>query len=569
MTSSYTNVFGGTVIYPAEVSYRAVALTGNLTLSWPTEVSTDQNVVSQIMDVTPSAGGFAITMPPANQVSVGETTLIFNVGSYAFTVKDNAGNTIASIDPGLAWQLYVTNNATAAGGWRPIQYAAGASSATAGALAGSGIKAISSTLNQSAPIISLADDYTIGNTDRARVFLWTGGAGTFTLPSASTVGNDWFCYVRNSGTGAVTVVGPGGETINGDVNLVFNPGDSSSIICDGSDYFTVGFGQSAEFTFDYVAINLTGQTSPYSLSGANLNRITYNFSGILTGNMIVVVPDTVQQYWVANNTTGSYSLTIANSSGTGVSVPQGARTILYCDGVDIYPAETAGLSYPIAVSQGGTGATNAPNALVNLGGSATGIAIFSAVSQSAAQVAIGASAVGQAVFIAADAAAAQTAIGATSTGQAVFTAANAAAARTAIGAAASGANTDITALDQDVTITATGTIAANTIGYRGIPASAQSQGSAITLALSDASGVVANTTGGWVIPANGSVAFPIGTAIVLFNNSGSSQTVSITTDTLRWAGTASTGSRTIAQYGLATVVKVASTTWVISGAGVS
>ena len=411
--TSYQNVFGGTVIYPAEVSYRAVSLTADLSLSWPTELSTDQNVVSQIMDVTPSSAGLSIIMPPANQVSVGETTLIFNVGAYTITIKDNAGNTIASIAPGLAWQLYITDNTTVAGSWRPLQYAAGASSATAGALAGAGIKAISSTLNQSAPIVSLATSYSIGNTDRARVFLWTGGAGTFTLPSASTVGNDWFCYIRNGGTGAITVVGPGGETINGDVNLVFNPGDSSLVICDGNDFFTVGFGQSPEFTFDYVAIDLTGESSPYALSGANLNRITYNFSGILTGDMIIVVPDTVQQYWVANNTTGSYTLTIANASGTGVVVAQGSRTILYCDGVDIYQAETGGVSIPVQISQGGTGATTAANALVNLGGTATGIAVFEATSQDDAQTQLGGTTVGKAVFTAVDQAAAQAAIGVT------------------------------------------------------------------------------------------------------------------------------------------------------------
>lgn len=413
MTTSYTNVFGGTVIYPAEVSYRAVALTADVTLSWPTELSTDQNVVAQIMDVTPSGNGLSITMPPANQVSVGETSLIFNVGAYTITIKDNVGNTIASISPGLAWQLYVTDNTTVAGSWRPLQYAAGASSATAGALAGAGIKAISSTLNQSAPIVQLATSYSIGNTDRARVFLWTGGAGTFTLPSASTVGNDWFCYIRNGGTGALTVVGPGGETVNGDINLSFNPGDSSLVICDGSDFFTVGFGQSPEFTFDYVAIDLTGESSPYALAGANLNRITYNFSGILTGDMIVEVPDTIQQYWVANNTTGSYTLTIANTSGTGVVVAQGSRTILYCDGVDVYQAETGGVSIPVQISQGGTGATNAPNALVNLGGTATGIAVFTASSQSDAQTQLGGTTVGKAVFTAVDQAAAQAAIGVT------------------------------------------------------------------------------------------------------------------------------------------------------------
>ena len=142
------------------------------------------------------------------------------------------------------------------------------------------------------------------------------------------------------------------------------------------------------------------------------------------------------------------------------------------------------------------------------------------------------------------------------------TAANA---RTALGAAASGANTDITALDQDVTITATGTIAANSIGFRGLPAAAQAQGSTITFTLANAGQLVPNTLGGWAIPANGATAFPVGTTIILDNDSGSTQTVTITTDTLRLAGTSSTGTRTVAARGLATLVKVKTTEWKISG----
>ena len=72
-----------------------------------------------------------------------------------------------------------------------------------------------------------------------------------------------------------------------------------------------------------------------------------------------------------------------------------------------------------------------------------------------------------------------------------------------------------------------------------------------------------------VIPANGSVAFPTGTAVVIYNNSSSPQNISITTDTLRLAATAGTGTRALAGYGVATLMKVASTTWVISGSGVS
>lgn len=136
-------------------------------------------------------------------------------------------------------------------------------------------------------------------------------------------------------------------------------------------------------------------------------------------------------------------------------------------------------------------------------------------------------------------------------------------ARNNLSAAKSGANTDITSLSDACTVATVGTIAADSIGFRGIPQNAQTTG--YTLALTDAGKHISITTGGVTIPANGSIAFPVGTAVTIFNNSGSTQTIGITTDTLRWAGTTSTGTRTLAAYGLATAVKVASTTWVISG----
>jgi hypothetical protein len=104
---------------------------------------------------------------------------------------------------------------------------------------------------------------------------------------------------------------------------------------------------------------------------------------------------------------------------------------------------------------------------------------------------------------------------------------------------------------------------ADAVGYKGLPQNSQT--ASYTLALTDMGKTISITTGGVVIPANGSVAFPSGATIVVFNNSGSNQTISITTDTLRLAGTATTGSRTLAAYGLATLVKVTSTVWVATG----
>jgi hypothetical protein len=117
----------------------------------------------------------------------------------------------------------------------------------------------------------------------------------------------------------------------------------------------------------------------------------------------------------------------------------------------------------------------------------------------------------------------------------------------------------------DCTLNDTGTIAAASPGFRGLPASTQSPGSLITLALADAGKCVPNSTGGWQIPANASVAFPVQSVVTLYNNSASNQTVAITTDTLRLHGTATTGTRTIPQREFCTLVKVAATEWVALG----
>lgn len=389
MSASFTNTFGGTVIYPANVSYRAVSLSANVTLTWPTELATDTNTTASIMDVTPTGAGFTIRMPDASQASVGETVLFFNPGASSFTVADNGGTTLVVVAPGQSWQIYLTNNTTVNGAWRTLAYGVGASAVNAGSLAGLGIKAIGATLNQSIAVEAINTNYVIGNTDRSKMILWTGGAGTLTLPSAAAVGNDWFCQIRNGGTGAITIAGPGGETVDNGPSLIMDPNNSAFFVCDGTDYYTLGLGQPAEFTFDYIAISLTGQTSPYTLTGAELNRISYQFSGTLLSNMQIIVPATVQQYWVDNNTTGPYTLTVKTAAGTGVTIAQGARQILYCNGTNVVSADTGNISIPISVAQGGTGATTANAALVNLGGTSLGTTIFTAANTNNVWAALG------------------------------------------------------------------------------------------------------------------------------------------------------------------------------------
>lgn len=110
-------------------------------------------------------------------------------------------------------------------------------------------------------------------------------------------------------------------------------------------------------------------------------------------------------------------------------------------------------------------------------------------------------------------------------------------------------------------------------GFRDIPQNSQS--TAYTLVLGDAGKHIlhpsADTTARvFTIPANSSVAFPIGTAITFVNQASAGVvTISITTDTMRLAGAGTTGSRTLAANGVATALKITATEWIISGTGLT
>lgn len=113
----------------------------------------------------------------------------------------------------------------------------------------------------------------------------------------------------------------------------------------------------------------------------------------------------------------------------------------------------------------------------------------------------------------------------------------------------------------------------NNLGYLEVPQNSQS--AAYTLVLSDSGKHIlhpsADTTARtFTIPANASVAFPIGTAVTFINqNAAGVITIAITTDTMRLAGTGNSTSRTLAANGVATAIKITATEWIISGTGLT
>lgn len=340
---TYVNPLSGQTIQPSEVGYEELVLTQSVALQWPVNGNTE-NVVAYIMDVNATVGGLDITMPPANQVSTGQDSLIRNIGANTFTVLDYDGGTIASVASGEVKYVYITDNTSTAGTWAVFTFGTGTSSADASTLAGYGLKAIAATLNQAYQTTTYYTDYAIQDTDRATFLVWGSGVGAFTLPSAATVGNNWFCMIRNGGSGILTITPDGTNTINGDSSVQLQLSESFVLVSDGSNWYTFGYGQATQFVFTQLALSVSGGTT--TLSPSQASNVIQEYSGALASNQIIVLPSTVQLYAVTNNTTGAYTLTFKTVAvgGATIACPQGQSLILICDGTNVYNAASGAAS---------------------------------------------------------------------------------------------------------------------------------------------------------------------------------------------------------------------------------
>jgi hypothetical protein len=133
------------------------------------------------------------------------------------------------------------------------------------------------------------------------------------------------------------------------------------------------------------------------------------------------------------------------------------------------------------------------------------------------------------------------------------------------GAITSGTIGGSAAINTSGAITTTGVITDATGSIRRIPQNAQT--SAYTLQLSDVGKHISITTGGVTVPES---IFAVGDNITIFNNSSSNQTITQGSGvTLRAGGSTATGNRTLAGYGVATVLCVGPDSFVITGTGLT
>lgn len=400
MTQWQTFLGGGTV-NPARSSYKEYTFNGSIQMDWPLEASLGNVMADCTAFITQNPA--EIVMPDARHGSPGIVSDFSNDGLSNLTVKSKTGATIAVMLPGQTLRIILRSNSTESGLWRSFVMGAGAAQVQAAALASASIRADGAILVQAMPVMDISSAYAVGTAERGQLVNWVGGVNDLTLGAATELGDGWFFHLRNSGDGAITIKPLSPSKIDGGNETVFNPGQSGIITCDGDNFFTLlrnsttpgsggGGGEGASFT--YASIDIAG-SGDYVLSMEELNNTVFRFTGLLTGNKRVIVPPSLKQYWIKNETTGSFTLQITTQNAIdggrlGMFVARGGSKIAYCNGRDVIDAANGNLSIPIAISEGGTGGTTASAARSNLGASSIGNSVFTAETQAIARSAINA-----------------------------------------------------------------------------------------------------------------------------------------------------------------------------------
>lgn len=337
--TTYTSVFGDDAIPAAEQSYASVSLTSDQAFYW-SELSVGDFLLHDLMDIH-SAGAYAITLPAANAVSVGRSVTLTNRSAYTISVKDNAGSEVTSLGTGMTKIVYITDNSSAAGVWGVVFLGTGTSVADASALAGGGLKVVDSKLAINVDMATQIASYSVVLSDRARSIVFTGtGAASCSLLQSSMAGNGFLIGLVNQGTGSVTVDPYSGELVDEQLVKEIAPGESAFIVCNGSNWFTIGHGRSTQFQFTKLVFDISTGT-PFTLTSTQAQNKLLQFIGTAAQDITVNVPSVVAVYYVQCSYSGAYSLTLKTSAGTGVELENTDRAIVYCDGVDVVLAQTS------------------------------------------------------------------------------------------------------------------------------------------------------------------------------------------------------------------------------------
>ncbi|UOF77653.1 hypothetical protein [Caudoviricetes sp.] len=383
----------------------------------------------------------------------------------------------------------------------------------------------------------------------ANYFLQTDGSGNTTWAAAAagtistgTIGQ--ITYYSGTNTLSGTTTGTGVLTALGN-----NTNSASGVaVLNGSGYLAVAQGGTG------LGSGTSGGVLYYSASGTLASSAALAASALVVGGGAGVAPSTV--------TTGTGVVTAlgVNTGSAGAFVVNGGAlgtpssgTLTNCTSVPVNQATGV-----LPVANGGTNASSA------------GITAFNNITGYTATGATGTTSTNL-VFSTSPTLVTPTlgVASATSINKVAITAPATSATLTIADGKTLTANNTLTLAATNDSQTYTLPAATCNIGYLEVPQNSKT--TSYTTVLADSGKhIYANGTSITItIDSNANVAYATGTVLTFVNINSTSLTIAITTDTLYLAGAGTTGSRTLAQYGIATAIKLTSTTWLISGTGLT
>jgi len=300
-----------------------------------------------------------------------------------------------------------------------------------------------------------------------------------------------------------------------------------------TDYLDIAIAGTLSFAGDgaITLANTTGSASGNAITTTTAQYMVIRITGTQTVTKVITGPSYSKLYMV-DHAGATSAVTFKASGQTGVSVAVGEKCFVYYNGTD----------YVKVATSTGTGSVTSASVV-----SANGFAGTVATATTTPAITL------------------TTSITGVLKGNG-----------TAISAATAG--TDYIAPSGALGTPSSGTLSSCTVdgtdavGFRNIPVNSQS--AAYTAVLADSGKVIFHPSTDanartFTIPANSSVAYPVGTAITFINMTSQVVTIAITTDTMYLSSAGTTGSRSLAQYGSATAIKMTTTTWLISGSGLT
>ena len=361
-TPVYTSPFTGTVVTPTDVSYAALPFSTNQELFWPSTVNGSQVVAARIIDCVASTTDLSIALPAADQGTLGADILFRNLGAFEFIITDNTGEASVSVPVGQSLYFYLIDNTSAAGEWNNVAFGVGTSFADAATLAGLGLSTSSGKLVTTQNVVNITSTPTVNNNSRAATFVWNGGAGTINLPNYSTLTTGWYIAIRNNGTGELSVVPEAPSTLNEQIAVTFNPGDSGFVLFDvvTNNFYTVGLASPSTVTFTAATYDVDAIVgNSFNLTAfAPIIQTYIAQSGTRTQTLAVTLPAITQIYILVNNTDQpGYDITFVNEGSVEPAfvLATGAVATVLSDGTSLFllTSSSTGLFY---ASNGSAGA---------------------------------------------------------------------------------------------------------------------------------------------------------------------------------------------------------------------